>query len=95
MAATAGVFRRNGGKRVTLDVFCFLFYYISVRRPYFFLYFCAHFFYAIRSIRSHLWLSLVCSLNANIAARMHLRVEGLRLLVHTHPVTVYRGSIED
>ncbi|PBK84190.1 hypothetical protein ARMGADRAFT_1088647 [Armillaria gallica] len=40
-------------------------------------------------------LFLVCSLNANIAARMHLRVEGLRLHVHTHPVTIYRGSIED
>ncbi|KAK0445793.1 hypothetical protein EV421DRAFT_1902160 [Armillaria borealis] len=36
-----------------------------------------------------LCFSLVCSLNANIAARVHLRVEGLRLIVATGPVTIY------
>ncbi|KAK0221412.1 hypothetical protein IW262DRAFT_1549562 [Armillaria fumosa] len=44
------------------------------------------------------WLylfSLVCSLNANIAARVHLRIEGLRRLFPTHPVTIYRSSVEN
>lgn len=38
--------------------------------------------------------TLVCSLNANIAARVHLRVEGLRLIVPTRSITIYRGSAE-
>lgn len=37
---------------------------------------------------------LVCSLNANITARVHVCIEGFRLLVRVHPVTIYRGSVE-
>ncbi|PBK97157.1 hypothetical protein ARMGADRAFT_625337 [Armillaria gallica] len=39
--------------------------------------------------------TLVCSLNANITARVHLRIEGLRRLFPTRPVTIYRGSMEN
>ncbi|SJL07994.1 uncharacterized protein ARMOST_11353 [Armillaria ostoyae] len=38
--------------------------------------------------------TLVLSLNANIAARVHLRVDGLRLLFHRRPIMIYRGYIE-
>ncbi|KAK0445807.1 hypothetical protein EV421DRAFT_1734459 [Armillaria borealis] len=38
--------------------------------------------------------TLALSLNANIAARVHLRVDGLRLLFHRRPVMIYRGYIE-
>ncbi|KAK0445805.1 hypothetical protein EV421DRAFT_1795004 [Armillaria borealis] len=40
-------------------------------------------------------LTIVCSLNANITARVHLRIEGLRHLFPTRPVTIYRGSVEN
>lgn len=40
-------------------------------------------------------LTLVCSLNANLATRVHLRIEGLRRLFPKRPVTIYRGSVEN
>ncbi|SJL07975.1 uncharacterized protein ARMOST_11333 [Armillaria ostoyae] len=38
--------------------------------------------------------ALVCPLNANIVARVHLRVESLRLLAPMGPVTIYQGSVK-